>query len=343
MTENNIEFFNVTELEEIKAFSGVILSRLPANLRHKLNPRARFIGRNSTCAEIRFVSDAPYISLRLATTTNEQVPVIPEVKVMRGTFEHSRHQLHLNTVTTIHLTPPDFSHIQPNVLNTRGFSPEVWRIVCSSPSVIFCGLDTFGHAVRPPHKEEVPAFTCLCYGSSITNSNIDGWPMVMGQKLGINVLNLGLAGACHVEPEMAEHIASIQDWNGLLLEMGINILGMNPDEFARRVDYMLKTVTTAHPAKPIAMITIFPSSCRDYFQLKKDGGQEDKKFNEILRATFAEYHAKGANIHLIEGSEIVDDPSCLSTDLLHPRCFGHAVMGLNMAQKLSSIFPLPKH
>lgn len=342
MIRENLEFFNVAELEEAKPFSGHILARLPAELRNQVSIRASFIGRNSTCAEIRFVSAATHINLYLSAVRNESWPDNPEIKVMCGNFEHSRHPIALGNMIAVHLTPPDFSRINARTLRPRGFAPEVWRIVCSSPSIIFGGIDTFGAAVRPPLPEEKPAFCCLCYGSSITNSNLDGWPMVMGQRLGIDVLNLGMAGACRIEPLLADYISDRQDWDGIILELGINIISTDSADFAGKVDYILNAVTVKHPGKPVILLTIFPSSRRSAFQKEDGDGAADRDFNVILRAAFQKYKNNGANIHLIEGDEILDDSSCLSTDFTHPKNFGHAVMGLNMAEKLRKIFPVEK-
>ncbi len=339
MIFDNLEFFNVGELEEVKTFSGYALARLPRSVRYEMNSRARFIGRNSTAAEIRFVTDAPFITLHLTTIRNEGVPVLPQVKVMCGNFEHSRHPLQENQISTLNLTPPDFSELNAAALRPKGFAPCVWRVVCSSPSLVYCGIDTFGYEVRPPKDCEKPGFCCLCYGSSITNSTMDGWPSIMAQRLGIDVQNLGLAGACQVEPEMADYIASKSDWDGVILELGINILGMPEQEFAERVDYLLAAVTKAHPGKPVIMLTIFPSVNRAALRQNPESGlaPNDMAFNIILRNAYKKYKDAGNNMYLIEGDTILDDTSCWSTDKLHPRIYGNAVMGLNMANALSGI------
>lgn len=341
MIANNVEFFNVMELEFVPPFSGLLLSRLPRSLRNQLNSRARLIGRNSTCAEIRFVSEAPYICLSVAALANEQSKVVPEIRVMRGNYEHSRHLLTLNTLTSIHLSAPDFSNIAPQILQSKGFSASVWRIICGSPSIVFCGLESFGYPVRSPEKKEKPAFTCLCYGSSLTNSALDGmdsWPMIMGNRLGIDVLNLGMSGSCHIEAAMAEHISTRDDWDGIILELGANILDITLEEFASRVDYILRCLFERYPSKPIVLLTMFPAGANGAFQQKSESGELFDQFNKILRDSFLLYHKRGACIYLIEGSDILDDPSCLSVDLLHPKSFGHAVMGLNMANRLHDVF-----
>jgi lysophospholipase L1-like esterase len=339
MIQDNLEFFNVGELENAQAFSGKILARIPQRVRNKLNRRARFVGGISTGAEIRFVCDAPDICLYLAALKPTDDFGKGEVRIMLGNFEYKRIPLDFERVSTICLTRPNFDYMHQNVLRSKGFAPNVWRVVCSSPSIVFCGIETFGHAYRPPLPEEKPGFHCLCYGSSITNSSLDGYPLVMGQRLGIDVSNLGLFGACEIEKEIADYLASLQNWDGITLELGINILGLDPKEFERRVDYLVAALVKEHPAKPIVLMTLFPSNARASLQNEKGSdSQEDKRFCEILRQIHATYKAAGHNIHLIEGDEILDDYTCLSTDFLHPRTYGHAVIGLNLAKKLKPIF-----
>ncbi len=341
MELDGVEFFNVGELEAIPAFGGRVLARIPKAIRDRLNPRARFVGRNSTGCEVRFVTEAPNVNLYFSAVKHEDMALQGDLKIMRGNFEYKRVVLKLEEITTVCLTPPNWEQVSPEVLRSKGFAPNVWRVVCGSPGIAFAGIDTFGSACRPPLAEEKPGFHCLCYGSSITNSSLDGYPLVMGQRLGIDVSNLGLSGACQIEPEMVDYLAGGRKWDGITLELGINILGMDPAEFEKRVEYLAQTLFTKHPRKPVVLITIFPSNCRAQMQSARgNGGQADRVFNEILRKIHGQYAARGENVHLIEGHELLDDYTCLSTDILHPRTYGHAVMGLNLAEKLRPIFGL---
>ena len=114
----------------------------------------------------------------------------------------------------------------------------------------------------------------------------------------------------------------------LTLEIGINILGMNSAEYEKRVDYLLSAIRGRHSSKPIAVITVFP--CHASFLTTPS--ENFHAFNAILRRLAEKYNAA-----LIEGTELLDDLTCLSADLVHPGVFGHAVMGLNLAEKLRAL------
>ena len=84
------------------------------------------------------------------------------------------------------------------------------------------------------------------------------------------------------------------------------------------------------------MLTLFPSKARFEFVLKPEGEDKDAAFCEILRDLHAEYSGKG-NVHLIEGKDILSDLNGLGADFLHPKIYGHALMGLNLAKKLAPL------
>ena len=126
-----------------------------------------------------------------------------------------------------------------------------------------------------------------------------------------------------------------------MLEVGINLMHITPEDFGKRADYMLRAFLKKHPEKPILLLTVFPSIMRTSLRLEPLKENRDKLFCGILRKLYAKYSGKG-NLHLVEGDEILDDTACLSADILHPKTFGHAVMGLNLAEKLRPLLARAK-
>ena len=140
-----------------------------------------------------------------------------------------------------------------------------------------------------------------------------------------------------MEPELADWMASLDGWDLAVFELGINALGsLVSEEFRSRVDHLLEEFTARHPEKPLVLLTIFPSRYRPAFL--KDPGDEnrDTVFCDILRELYGKYRGRG-RLHLVEGSEILDDSCALGADFLHPKNYGHALMGLNLAEKLKSM------
>jgi lysophospholipase L1-like esterase len=84
----------------------------------------------------------------------------------------------------------------------------------------------------------------------------------------------------------------------------------------------------------VACITILP-----YFVglSSNHAGEEEKTelFRQILRDAVAA--CPHPNVHLIEGSEILDSTDCLSADMIHPSDYGMQRMGENLARRLKGV------
>lgn len=338
--KDNLEF-HAAELRKMPGFDGWLPARIPDAVAGKLNSRAQFIAADTVTAEIRFVTDAKNIRLTLSAIKPEFGLELLEVRIFFGNFLYQSHWLKPGEISTVMFSPPPvLPKIKDEYLRKGsgiGFAPNVCRVVSQRGSLIYCGIETFGHAVRPPEASEKPAKTCLFYGSSITNSTLDGFPSVVGQRLGVDIINLGLSGACHVEPELSDWMASLDGWDLAVFELGINALGsIVSEEFRSRVDHLLEVFTIRHPKKPLVLLTIFPSWYRPAFL--KDSGDEnrDTVFCDILRELYGKYRTRG-NLHLVEGSEILDDCCALGADWVHPKTYGHALMGMNLAEKLKPL------
>ncbi|MDD4537432.1 MAG: SGNH/GDSL hydrolase family protein [Lentisphaeria bacterium] len=338
MIHDNIEFHNVGALEPAVGLNGLCLARLPRALRWQLNQRARKTGAESIGCEMRFVTDAPEIRLSLSCTPPEFATTLP-LRIFLGNFDLSPFQspvLQPGQVNTVVLTPPAEMRATwaQGGLRPKGFAPNVWRVQCWRGSAMYCGMDCLGWPWRPPTAAEKPAKTYLAYGSSITHSHLDGYPLVAARRLGVQLLNLGLSGSCHAEQEMADYMANMNSWDFATLELGINMLGMPVETFRERVFYMVDTMTTRQPGKPIVLLTMFPFS-RDLNLPVADPQNTATHFRDVVREAAAKWRDR--KVFLIEGADILDDFTGLNWDLLHPSIYGHGLMGQNLAAKLAAI------
>jgi lysophospholipase L1-like esterase len=337
----NIEFFNVSELEEVEGFSGVRLQRVPKHIRNSMGiparERGRFVSTHSTGCEIRFVSDSKLITLFLSALDSEG-----EVLVYRGNFFHSRFTLKTGMISPIKLEePPVFSTVQQEALESEQFSSKVWRIIFNRYCVVFHGIETYGHEIRPPKENEVPKVKWLAYGSSITHGASSGsfdnsYIQQAAKRLNLDVMCYGMAGACHCEKEIAEFIADHGDWDIATLELGVNMRGLfTPEEFEHRASYLIKTALRKNPGKPVVMITIFPNYANYTVDKNSTTVLCNSTFNDILKKIHLDEN--NPNLYLIEGKDILTDFFALTCDLLHPSAYGHILMGENLANKLRPI------
>ena len=64
--------------------------------------------------------------------------------------------------------------------------------------------------------------------------------------------------------------------------------------------------------------------------------ERDAVFCSVLRELYEKYRSRG-RLYLLEGSDLLEDLGALGADFVHPKNFGHAVIGLNLAEKLKAL------
>jgi hypothetical protein len=324
---SNIEFHNVPAPELSPSGSGWILPRYPRKSYETFPSPGFMTAQESTGVEIRFVTAARHLRVFISSLERPS-----EVTVFKGDFWHSSQTLMPGGIHTVHLTPPDlFGEIRPDALR-GGFDPAVWRILFCRGTMAYHGLDAFGSLVRPPFAHEKPAVRWLAYGSSITHSSRHGYPHCAARLLGVDVLNKGMSGSCFVDDAAVDFIADGCEWDMATLEMGINMrIQYSVEEFERRARHMVSRCMAAKPGRPIVLITLFRNFANHFIESNEITAKEES-FDRVIRTIAREN--QGNNVHLVEGREIVDHLSLLSSDLLHPSDHGHARMAENLSAKL---------
>lgn len=342
MIYDNIEFYNVMELEKTETMAGLKLQRFPKeirdNLGYKDRKKGRIVSQTSTGCEIRFVTETKNIRLYLSSLNGNG-----EVLVFNGNFFHGKYTLNSGVVTTLNLEENErFEELKPEVFKGYPFSRKVWRIFMSRGfTAVYHGIDAYGEALRPPMEDEVPKLRWFAYGSSITHGSVatshnNSYIEQAARRLGVDVLCNGLSGACMCEKIIADYIADREDWDFATLELGVNMrVPFTSEEFEIYARYLIKKVVESNPKKPVVIITIYPNRAV-YFKNQDDISHiRNREFNEILKKIYDEINAD--NLYLIEGKDILTDFSGLSSDLIHPSDYGHILMGQNLADKLKDI------
>ncbi|SDC13223.1 Lysophospholipase L1 [Paenibacillus sp. UNCCL117] len=336
MIAQGVELHNVAEAEPCKLTTGAILQRYPREVREALGERGRFISQQASGCELRFVTDAANVRVALTALDDDG-----DVMVFQGEFFHSHHRLKAGVLSVLHLEKKlDPEAASGLVSGQARFSPLVWRVFLCRYAVSFHGVETFGHPLRPPMPGEVPGKRWLSYGSSITHggaalNNYNSYVQQAARRLGVDVLNKGLSGACLCEPQVADFLAAQNDWTVMTLEIGVNMRGtVAPDEFRRRAAYLIDTLCVRHPDKPVVLITVYPN-VRTYAAEPDLESRNEAAYNAILRELAGGGRHK--RLHLIEGSDVLTDFSALSWDLLHPSDYGHTLMGENLSRLLAKV------
>ncbi|SFL35713.1 Lysophospholipase L1 [Paenibacillus sp. 1_12] len=348
MIFNDLEFHNVAHLQQAHGVSGLLLQRFPQKIRYALGtedrPNGRFVAEQSTGCEIRFVTEARILRVVLTATLGEG-----DVVIYNGDYVHSVHRLVPGRVHTLQLEKNvRFGEVHKQALDTGRFSSDVWRIAISRNyeagigfQVAFHHLETFGHAHRPPHPQELPGKTLLAYGSSITHGSgatvhHNAYIQQTARRLGFDILNKGMGGSCLCEAEMADFLADQPAWDVATLELGVNMREIfSTEEFKSRARYLIEQIVTKNIGKPVFLITLFPNSSDHLVSEAHPLTLANEQFSQAIRELHHEFALP--HLHLIEGHDILNDFSALAADLIHPSDYGHILMGERLAKRMSEL------
>lgn len=338
MIYKNVELYNITEIIKHKNTDDMELSRIPDKLRLKLNPLAQLTSLCACGTEIRFNLVGQKAKILVKLLNPEEMPGgIGIVEVYHGSFQESAFRIITGEPTEIVVERPENLQKLKRVSKEHSlpFKPDLIRIILPYEAHI-CFLGVEGDEIRLPREEQVPKLKWLAYGSSITHGSCavnpsGSYVMKTATKMGVDVLNLGFAGAAQLEPEMADYIVT-QKWDFATLEMGINVIWdcnknahRTPEFFRERVDYFLSKIAKANPDKWIFCIDIFTS-----------GGDYDED-NELLLSYRNIVREKVLSLNMpkikyVYGRDMLKYGTGLSQDMIHPSMIGMDEIACNLSK-----------
>ncbi len=327
MQYGNIELHNVCEIIEPDGQTGFGISRLPREIRERINPCAQKMARQGSGCEIRgMLQDGG--SARLVLRADESTSTPQIISVYHGCFR-GQSVLLRDEPTEIVIKTPSMMNFMESISRTRKlpFDPRLVRI--RLPALHSARILSIEGDLSYPPPEAKPKKTLLCYGSSITQGASAVAPegtyaARCARRLDYDLLDLGFAGSAEMDQAIAEHIASRTDWDIATLEMGINVRGWPNDRFQEAVTSFVGTVAATHPGKFIFCIDLF-THYADY----KSSAPKAAAFRDIVREVSAKYDS-GKVIH-VDGRMLLEDPAGLLTDLVHPGDEGMQEIGENLA------------
>lgn len=336
MIWKNVEIHNAAELVETDG--GVTWTRIPGKIREGMEKEGgKFMAGNSTGVELRFVMKSDEVRIRMAALA----PSTSVFHVFRGAIQGGWEDHEVDKYV--------FEEPREYVIKTRGNSkvlkkiaeefgqtwdPEVVRVVFDRGSFVL--YDVVGET-EPPKPEQCPARTLLAYGSSITHgsNSIDtshSWVWQTAEALKMDNRNLGMAGACAMEPDLVDYIAAEGEknrWNAAVLELGINVLDWAEDKIHARTANTLRQVAGRNPEKPVFVIS--PFYCSDDY--KNEG--KAARWREIIEEEVKK--ADYANVAYINGLELLGDMSLISADEVHPNIYGVQQIAERLTRRLKEV------
>ena len=326
MIYRNFDLHGVFEIAE-NADGTVSWLRMPRKVSDKLDKdSSRDQIKSATGVELRFVirsgNSATVKMKRPGDGRSYGLFHVYRGGVQGGWQDHEADKI---TDTEMH------SYVIPRATNTSelqaitnesgtSFSPEVVRLIFDRGAVQI--LEVEGD-VCPPTPDMLPERTLLTYGSSITHGSNSltashSWPSLLAHELDTDLLNLGLAGSCLMEPEVADFIAKLGTegkWDIGVFELGINTKDWSEQKARTRVEYFLNTVVRANPEKPIFVISPFYHAA-DHFALPSDAPMWRRILPDAVAAL------DSANVKFINGTDVLGSMKYISGDGIHPSIYG---------------------
>ncbi len=319
----NYTFHNAVEIIETE--DGVHAARLPVALEPYLNPNAQMRMYWSVGCELRFVPRAWPVHVTLSKA--DEGPAL--VTVYHGAFMRGQQHIVGPDPVTIAITPPDKMAHLIDIAGRDGhaFDPQLVRVMLPWRGT------TMVHSVEgdivPPRPDQTPATRYLAYGSSISQGNLalrpDGMYVARtAQRLGVDLFNKGLGGGAHLEPEVADFIASRDDWDFATLELGINMVGgFSAEAFDARAHQFVATV--AATGRRVFVLDLLP------FVNDADPAKV-ASFRQSVRDAVAA--AGQPNTVYVDAQPLLPDLTGLTTDLVHPSPAGMETIAANLAAVL---------
>jgi lysophospholipase L1-like esterase len=191
------------------------------------------------------------------------------------------------------------------------------------PSLLSVG--GVGGTVRPAP----PQPRWLCYGDSIAEgwaaSNPGrAWPAIAGRRYGLDVVNLGYAGAARGEMVSAEEIADLPA-DVISLSYGTNCwtrIQHSAEQVGAGLDAFVDLVRTGHPDTPIVVAS--PVIRPDAEDQQNGLGATLADLRSVIEARIERRCALDPRLHLVRGGALLTADQL--ADGVHPGDEGHRVL-----------------
>lgn len=319
-----------------EAGGGVRLQRVPETVRLELEEPAQFQVLRTAGNELRCVTDDGMLRLTVSSP-NGGVHAVP----FHGCFQQNQQFVIGPEKQTLEIAVPEsFRNLPAAAWQGQVYAPQVIRLLMhGGGSLVLHEVD--GKGLRAPTAAELPQHRLMTYGTSITHGACATmphlcYPWQVAWRLGADLVNFGVGGACRCEKAFADYLAGRQDWTMAILALSVNMIGagFSLEDFGARVRYLVNTVAGADPSRPVLCVTIYPHG-RDFFGKNAPDKGTPEEYRQALRDVVAACpHPK---VYLVEGPEVLADVGGLTTDLIHPGDFGMIQMGETLAARLAAV------
>ena len=299
--------------------------RLPESVARATSENVCDMYRTVTGGRLCFVSDSPYVAIRVALSRAERIPNMTAM----GTLGFDLYADGLYAGTFAPSMTDDAYEAIVRFPDSKERALMLHFPLYANMDSLEIGLDAKASLSSAEDYEiEKPI---VFYGSSITNGACASrpgmaYPAQVGRMLNANHYNLGFGGSARGERAMADYIASL-DMSVFVLDYDHN--AYNPDYLLETHEPFYRTVREKNPDLPILMLSA-PKVERD---------ASWKKRHEIIKQTYENAVAAGdKNVYFMDGAApLYDIGPDYFVDGIHPSDLGFYLMAKAVADILRPI------
>jgi len=308
------------------------LHRVPQSVSQQVNVMGRGRLRDPTGCELRFVPEIDDATVEVTLSAKGGTTV----HTFWGEFQSVDPVDVGQEPTTCEFSVPErVRKLNAPAEDLGAYDPRVCRLRFDAWGPVAVH-DVSGPA-RPPESDEIPDRRYLAYGTSITEGAVSdphlSYVSQAAGHLGVDPLNLGMAGSAYCEPAMAEYLAGRDDWDLATIAISVNMAnrGFTVEQFRERARHLLDTVAGAHPDEPVVAMTLFPYHMD---LVEGDDAERAAAYRRELREAVAD--SPHDNLSLVEGGDLLDTTG-LMDDILHPGDDGMIQIGRRLAAELADV------
>ena len=344
--------------------TGIMPRRLPAWTRPQVPPFMEIMVTQPSGVRLEFTTDSSTIELDVLLTLLEVAGIAgrppadgvfdlvvdgTDIRAARGAGGDRL------LVSVARLDRPELVAGKPSTIRFDGLPEgmhryELWLPANAGVELRALRIDD---GARAEASATQPRRRWLHHGSSISHcsgahSPTRTWPAVAARLAGVELINLGLGGNCHLDPFVAR---SMRDCSAdvISLKAGINVVNadsLKERTFAPALDGFLDTIRDGHPATPILVVSpiICPSAenspgptvpnAEGTFETipgheaVRPGSLTLQRMRRIMESVVERRRQSDPNLYYLNGLALfgpgdVDD----LPDALHPNADGYVRMG----------------
>jgi len=310
--------------------------RLPARAKGRVRPEVWTLAKHSAGACVRFVTDAPRISVRWALKN-------PSLSLPHmASTGASGVDLYARTGGAwrwLAVGMPDGEHNAREVARDLAVGDREILLYLplyngvSSVEIGIPGGSRVGPGPERPHGARRPL---AVYGTSIVQGGCASrpgmaYPAILGRRFDMPVVNLGFSGNGRMETEMAELISEI-DAAAFVLDCLPNLEG---PQVAERTEPFVRILRAARPRVPIVLVENIAYTNGQFVEPRR---RRQESCDAALRAAYGRLLAAGdADILLVPGASLLGGDGEATVDGTHPTDLGFLRMANAMTPFLQRV------